>query len=159
MREIRLSKGEIAIVDDVDFERVSSYAWFYHPAGYALRTYREDGVTKTERMHRFILDAPKGYDVDHINGNGLDNRRSNIRLATRSQNNYNKGLQLNNTSGYKGVYWVPKKKRWRVVIHVNKKRINIGTFKEKVEAAKAYNKAALMYHGEFAKLNEIKEVQ
>jgi len=103
------------------------------------------------------MNAPKGCLVDHINGDGLDNRRANLRLATPSQNNCNKP-GFNKSSKYKGVSRTDlKKKQWRAVIHYNNEMIHLGRFCNEVAAAKAYDKAAKKYHGEFAYLNFPKE--
>lgn len=98
--------------------------------------------------------------IDHINGDGLDNRKQNLRICTKSENACNRGIDRDNTSGYKGVCYISNKtkrvKRWIAQIAINKKHICIGYFHTKEEAAIAYNEAATKYHGEFAKLNIIK---
>jgi len=107
-------------------------------------------------MHREIMDAPAGMEVDHINGNGLDNRKCNLRLATSSQNKRNQRKQRRKTSSkYKGVYWHKRDKVWVVRIQAEGKEKYIGSYKTEQEAALAYNEAALKYHGEYAKLNEV----
>jgi hypothetical protein len=155
-KEIELTNGGIAIVDDEDYEELLKYKWHKKIDGYAARTVYEKGKFQTIRMHREIMDAPKGFDVDHVNGNRLDNRKTNLRKATRSQNVMNKGKLSNNKSGYKGVYWDSQTKKWRACIRVNGKLINLGRFQDKDEAALEYNKAAIFYHKEFAFLNEVK---
>lgn len=157
VKEIKLTKGMVAIVDDDDYERLSKFGWFYHKNGYAMRSYKIDGNSKKSRMHREVLMAPKGKDVDHINGNKLDNRKSNLRIATRSQNNANSKLSSHNNSGYRGVGWMPARNKWRARIQINGKGIHLGLFETIEEAALAYNAAARKYFGEFAKLNVIKE--
>jgi hypothetical protein len=158
-KEIQLTKGKVAIVDDDMFDYLSQWRWYYHKNGYALRNQRVYGENRKYciRMHRLIAGAPKGFDVDHINGNKLDNRRDNLRVATRSENNYNKGTQVNNTSGYKGVCWSKQRKKWRSRIVVEGREMHLGFFHCKHEAAEAYNKAALNYHGEFAQINDIQK--
>jgi hypothetical protein len=158
MAEIPLTKGRVAIVDDDMYDYLNQWKWFYHVNGYALRTYKENGKSKKERMHRAVINAPSGYDVDHINGNKLDNRKSNLRVATRSQNNYNKSVQSNSTSGFKGVSWSTQKNKWRARIHVDKQEINLGFFEYTIDAVMAYNEAAMKYHQSFAKLNTLDEV-
>lgn len=106
-------------------------------------------------MHRLLSDAPKGFEVDHINGDTLDNRRDNLRIATPSQNRANSGLWACNHSGFRGVCLNKKSNRWVVKFRANNKRIHVGTFDCPIEAAKAYNKAALDHFGEFAYLNPI----
>lgn len=156
LKTIPLSKGMEAIVDDDDFDRLSKWSWFYHKNGYAMRSYREDGKYKKERMHRVVIDCPVNMDVDHINGNKLDNRKSNLRIATRTQNNANKKMQRNNTSGYRGVNWSKQHNKWVAKIQFKRKCIHLGLFENKEDGALAYNKAALEYFGEFARLNDVK---
>jgi hypothetical protein len=104
-------------------------------------------------MHRFIMGAKSGIQVDHENNNSLDNRRKNLRFATNAQNARNRGKQKNNASGYKGVYWEPGRNKWMVQISTGKRRITIGRFDDVIEAAREYDKAAKRYHGEFANTN------
>lgn len=101
------------------------------------------------------MNAAPNEQVDHINGDGLDNRKSNLRICNGSQNRCNKGKPKNNTSGYKGVTWHTPNKKWVAQIAVNGKHSYIGSFKTKEEAAKAYNKKAKELHGEFARLNNL----
>ena len=121
--------------------------WYYPPNG--PRTRRKVKLY----IHRLIMDAPKGMDVDHINGNPLDNRKSNLRICTHTENNRNRGANKNNTSGYKGAYWHKQNKKWRAQIVRNNKAIHIGLYESKEEAARAYDKKAKELHGEFAYLN------
>lgn len=149
MKRIPLNHGFYALVDDADFAELSKYSWHYKQ-GYAVRTenyYKEDGnrSCRTIRMHRELLNTPPGYDTDHANCDKLDNRRANLRVATRQQNAANQRA----TSGYKGVY--KQFGRWKVMLA----RKYIGLFKTDVEAARAYNKAALERYGEFARLNDV----
>jgi len=106
-------------------------------------------------MHQLILGFPK-KDIDHRNGNGLDNRRKNLRkIATSSQNKMNCGMYSNNTSGYKGVHYYYTHKKWGAQIYSNKKCYFLGLFETAKDAGIAYNIAAIKYHGEFARLNQI----
>jgi len=155
--KIQLSKGKVALVDADMFDYLNQWSWFYHKNGYAMRSYRKDGKYRKDRMHRVVVNAPLGLDVDHINGNKLDNRRENLRIATRSQNNANKRMQSNNTSGYRGVNWHKQRGKWVAKIQVDRKSIHLGLYEKKEDAARAYNKAAVLYYGEFAQLNNIKE--
>ena len=100
-------------------------------------------------MHALITGFP---ETDHVNGNSLDNRRVNLREATRSQNNWNRGKQLG-SSRFKGITWDKRDKNWKAQIQVNYKRISIGRFTDEIEAAKAYDKAAMEHFGEFARTN------
>ena len=115
-------------------------------------------ITKMQYFHRLITSAQKGQFVDHINGNTLDNRLENLRLCSNTQNVRNSKIPKTNTTGYKGINYVPRnpKKPWSARIAVNGKGKHLGYFKTKEEAALAYNKAASLYYGEFAKLNEVK---
>lgn len=115
------------------------------------------GQRGTIFMHRVILNTPLGYETDHSNGDGLDNRKENLRIATASQNKWNRNKYKNNTSGYKGVSWEKDRGRWRAYIILKTERIHLGYFNDKHEAARAYNAAAIKYHGEFACLNQVGE--
>lgn len=151
----------IVIVDDDDFELVSKNKW-HIKLGYACRNGFINGKRGNIYMHRIIANTPNGLCTDHINGNGLDNRKCNLRCCTASQNQMNSRPHKDNTlSKYKGVsrYKSEKqrKKPWRAMININKKAKFLGCFETETEAAKAYNDAAIQHHGAFAKLNKIKE--
>lgn len=150
----------VALVSDEDYERVNQYKWSFDPdsrGGYAVRKVfvERDGQRQQRKimMHRFILGAPVGWDVDHGNHNGLDNRRGNIRLATRSQNCANRGAKPNSGSQYKGVHWHKRDKRWHASICVSGAKKFLGSFTDEESAALAYDAAALAAWGEFAHLN------
>lgn len=154
--KIPLTQGKFALVDKEDFDYLSQFKWCYTSAGYAIRTeypkgLKGDGVRIL--MHRLILDAPKNKQVDHINQDGLDNRRSNIRLATPSQNQWNKGVQKNNTSGHKGISWDMKNNKWRVSINTKGRYINLGRYSDIKEAVLVREKFVLSLHGEFGRLS------
>lgn len=155
MKHIKLTRGEYALVDDEDFEFLSQWSWCCTANGYAVRGERHKGPTKVVLMHRVLSDVAKGQDVDHINKNKLDNQRSNLRTCTRSENLYHRGLAPTNTSGYKGVVWWPRDNKWMAQIVATKKRYFLGYFVAKEDAARAYNEAALIHHGEFAYQNII----
>lgn len=146
--------GKYTIVDDEDYERSLCVKWNLNPEGYVTRsTPRKNGKQSTIGIHRFITNAPSGYLIDHINGDRLDNRKSNLRLCTRRENARNAGAQKRTSSNYKGVSWDKHRNKWRVQIRTYEKQLYIGIFADKIEAAHAYDAAALKYHGEFARTN------
>lgn len=159
-KSIPLTKNLTAIVDDDDYEWLMRYKWTANEKSpgryYAIRFGKAsegDLARRNLPMHRQILNAKSGQVVDHINGNTLDNRRNNLRLATTSQNNMNRGRQRNNTSGYMGVSWHAPSKKYQCYIKVNRKHIPLGYFHDARMAAITYDLAAKQYRGEFAKTN------
>jgi len=159
MKQIELTQGKVALVDDDDFEWINQWNW--HIANHKRRGLyyaRRSGVSVNgERpvflMHRQILNAPKGSCVDHINHNGLDNRRENLRLCNNSQNHQNTLKSAKNTSGYKGVVRHSKVNKWVAQICVSRRRIYLGYYDNIIVAAKVYDSAAIKYFGEFACTN------
>ena len=136
-KEIKLTQGKVAIVDDEDFSWLSQWKWRYN-SHYAVRAdYLDHKRIGDTQMHRLINDTPDGYDTDHINGDKLDNRRSNLRTATRSENNFNTPPPITNRSGFKGVWWHDGQKRWWAHIQINGKRSHLGSFTTKEEAINA----------------------
>lgn len=155
MPKIALTKGKFTIVDKDVFKYLNEVKWFYLSPGYAARTIRLKGNKfQKQLMHRVIMNAPKSLEVDHINGNKLDNRLKNLRLCTKAENHRNRGLQKSNTSGYKGVHWHKKTKKWLVRIAFNGKRYHLGYFTDIRKAGRAYDAAAKKYHKHFANLNK-----
>lgn len=153
MKTIPLSKNKHAIVDDEDFEWLSKLKWHSTTDSKSRTAYT---LNKKVRMHKEIairhgLVSDRGQLLDHIDGNGLNNQKSNLRLATISQNQANKTKYKNNTSGYKGVDLI--KNRWRACIQINKKQTYLGLFKTPTEAAAAYNNKAIELYGEYARIN------
>jgi hypothetical protein len=145
-------------VDEEDYALVSSHKW--HPKRdrhtfYAATAIREaDGKERIYRMHQIVMGAKKGQLIDHINGNGLDNRRSmNLRFCTESQNGANQGMHSRNTSGFRGVSADKRHGTWRAYITVNCRRVHIGTFGTPEDAARAYDAKACESYGRFAHLN------
>lgn len=154
-KKIKLSKEKFALVDEDDFDRTSRLKWHAHKkprdgSFYACSNIR-GGRGIIVKMHRLIMNAGPSEIVDHINGNGLDNRKRNLRICTKTQNCRNQGLRSDNRSGFKGVH--QRGKKYRVQIQFMGKYINIGTFQDKISAARAYDAAAKKFHGEFARLN------
>jgi hypothetical protein len=153
MRELQLTRGLVSLIDDVDFERCLKFRWYpvkrVHTT-YASRVIKYPHRTTSQLLHNFILNAS---GIDHIDGNGLNNQRSNLRLATPMQNRRNTHRRSTFTSRYKGVSWNAKDRVWRAFIYVNYKQIYLGRFRDEVEAAKAYDQAALELFGEFASTN------
>lgn len=159
MKEIKLNKGFVALVDDDDFQFLNQWNWFIGNDGYAKRSQHNLYTSKTICMHRLIMNASRCDIVDHIDMNRLNNQKSNLRLCNRKQNAANSLIPRNNSSGYKGVYWHKTNKKWHAQIKVNYKTIFLGCFNTKEEAALAYNNGALKHQGEFARLNILKEIE
>lgn len=157
-KEIHIVRDIYALVDDEDYELLSSLKWHIHSAGYAVRNApRIKGKPQsTIYMHRLILNAPEDKVIDHINGEKLDNRRCNLRICTQSQNSKNqrKGNKKY-TSKYKGVYYSERDRKWKGTMCIDRKSYNLGTFITQEGAAMAYNERALSAFGEFASLNII----
>lgn len=154
--------GVEIIVDDEWYEMLSAVSWGVvsnkKPGGkkisYAVFSITKNGKQIKDQMHRVITDAPKNKQVDHINGNTLDNRFCNLRICDQSENKRNRiGWYKKTSSKHKGVCWDKARGKWLAKIRLNHKQINLGRFKTEKEAAMVYNEAALKYHGEFARLN------
>jgi hypothetical protein len=155
-KSIPLAQGKFALVDDEDFDYLNQWKWSYSD-GYAVRTAYSKDPKKTKRikMHRVINNTPDGMSTDHINGDTLYNLRSNLRTCNKSGNAINSKIRSDNLSGYRGVGWDAPRNKWRTQIAINGKHMFVGRFENKIDAAKAYNEAAIKYHGEFARINEI----
>ncbi len=146
-----LPHGLFAIVDDEDFERCSQFRWYLNSHGYVMREIRRSGARTIQYLSRFVMNAPVGVLVDHKEGDLLDNRKSQLRFCTKSQNMCNRGKNKNNTSGHKGVTWDKSRSKWRAQIEVNGKGISLGYFTDVTSASASYAEASLRYHGEFSR--------
>lgn len=163
MKEIKLSQGRfcknkgkyVALVDDEDYEYLSQFRWFVHRCEntcYADKKIVIDGKRTTQSMHNMIMN---GKGVDHIDHNGLNNMRSNLRFCSPRENMMNTRKRKNTSSVYKGVNFHKRDKKWQAQIIINGKHIHLGYFNSEVNAAKAYNVRAMELFGEFANLNVI----
>lgn len=156
MKEIELTQGQVAIVDNEDYEYLNQFKWYAHWSprlnGYYAVRHQHLGYSNGERkqkmiiMHRIIVNAPNGKVVDHKNHNALDNRKSNLRIVSQRQNNQNK--KSKGTSKYPGVHWEMKRNKWRANIQLEGKSKHLGYFDDEREAAKAYENACREIIGE-----------
>jgi hypothetical protein len=153
------------LVDEQDAWLLEDYGWYLYSSVRHIGIYvvfyrsKSNGAFSEKRLHRVIMNAKPGQVVDHINGNPLDNRRSNLRVVTQSENNKNSSKRRNALGRYKGVHFSTREKKFKAQIQSNKNKISLGTFKTEVEAARAYDEAAKKLHGEFAKLNFPEEIK
>lgn len=158
MKNINLSNGGISVVDDEDYERVKHIPWYRFDGKttsyVAAKIKNKNGEWVTERLHRFLISPDPHQVVDHIDGDGLNNQKSNLRICLQSQNTKNCSLYKTSTTGYKGV----TKKivrgivKWSARIQVDKKRLSLGLFTSPEEAYAAYCEASQKYHGQFGKV-------
>lgn len=156
MREIELTQGKVALIDDEDFERINAHKWYAvrdSKGCRAARNVSDGGKQRRQWMHRVLMAAQPGQEVDHINHDGLCNTRSNLRLCSKSENCCNRRLSSNSRSGFKGVSWNKYHKKWSAYISLGGKHRYLGYFSTKIQAAQAYNNAAVSLHGTFAFLN------
>ena len=156
MKKIPLTQGKFALVDDADYEELIKHKWLacvFDRTSYARRRKRINGKCIAYHMHRLIMNAPDDKHIDHKDGNGLNNQRSNLRICTQAENIRNQGIGKNNTSGYKGVNWCTRNNKWIARVGHKYERVYLGYFTCLIKAAKAYDKVALELHGEFASLN------
>lgn len=150
--------GGVTVIDRADLPVLLLHRWRVSTSGYASRSVRDAGSKRILYLHRAITAAPAGREVDHANGDKLDNRRANLRVCTASENQRNKrkpaefrGAPV--SSPYKGVWWSESNRGWCAMIRVNRKRIYLGTFASDIEAAAAYDRVAEREFGAFARLN------
>lgn len=154
---VPLSQGKVALVSPEDYERVSAYKWSLWACRgleYVVRSFGKGKDRRQVSLHRYVLNAPKGTHVDHKNGDGLDNRRENIRLCTVSSNAMNRRKAKGKfSSQYKGISWSAAGHGWVATIRINGESNYLGTFHREEEAARAYDAAAVRLFGEFAYVN------
>lgn len=163
MKRIPLTKGMETLVDDQDYDYLLQWTWQVADNGYgnlyaqSYTSRSEPGGRKFFRMHRVIGKRMGivGIQVDHRNGNSLDNQRHNLRSATNQENSRNRGSTCGSSSQFKGVSWSVERQKWLAQIQFDSKQYNLGRYESEIEAAKAYNKAALEHFGEFAILNPV----
>lgn len=156
MKTIKLNYGHKALIDDVDAEIISRFKWHCHFSEgrkYAMTDLGTFGKRTPLYMHRLLMKTGRGETIDHINGNGLDNRRSNLRIASIQQNLWNCGPNSKNRSGYKGVSWYSRANKWRSHFRQGRLSIYLGLFDSKEAAARAYDREVVKHRGGFAFLN------
>lgn len=154
MKLIKLTQGQVALVDDADFEWLDQWKWCAYKNRYGkFCAARQASAPKRRTIYlsRLICGAVVGEQIDHKNGDSLDNRRCNLRFCTASQNQWNRSAQKDNTSGFKGVTWHKQHSLWMARINVYSRQIHLGLFSTAVEAGRAYKIAARKYHGEFSR--------
>lgn len=158
-KEIKLTQGKVAIVDDEMYDYLNQWKWYANKLKgkyYAVRNLRiNKKYAGCLLMHRVIMNPIKGFVVDHVNGITLDNRKVNLRNCTHGDNMKNQKLSIRNKTGFRGVTWHKNNKVFESRIRSNNISYHLGTFNNAIDAAKIYNEAAIKYHGEFAKLNKI----
>ena len=157
MKEITLTQGKVATVDDGDFETLSCFKWCAVKVKtghyYAMRSIRANGKKVNISMHRAIMQAQKGNEIDHRDRNPLNNQRDNLRFCTHQQNGMNRAKTTNTASRYKGVTWSRHTGKWQASIMHDKKSIYLGVFPAEEDAARAYDVAARERFGEYCKTN------
>lgn len=165
MVTVTLTQGKVAVIDDDDANIIKPFKWcasHQRSRWYAMSYVpgsKKEGKARFVYMHKIIMGYGNGKEIDHINHDGLDNTRKNLRFVTRSQNNWNARIQTRNKSGYRGVFFLKnaKKNPWWAKLLVNGIPVFSGYFPTSIEAAKAYNEASLKHHGEWGYRNLIPE--
>lgn len=145
-KKIKLTQGKYALVDEEDFEYLNQFKWHFDGLYGAKKS------PKKIYMHRLLMNSPKGMEIDHINQNKLDNRKSNLRVVNRSLNMFNVGLRKTNTSGHKGIGWNKNKNKWHAKIMIDYKNINLGYFSNIKDAINARKNAEPINVGNMVEL-------
>jgi hypothetical protein len=168
VKEIQLTQGQVALIDDEDFELIRPYKWnaqynkntdsYYAVANIPNQNGRTKSYVDVIRMHTLIANTPNGLKTDHKNHNTLDNRKENLRICNDSESAYNRKMRSDNQTGFKGITFEKKKKLFRAVISANGKRIGLGRYKTAELASAAYEKAAKELHGEFYYKDSLQQV-
>lgn len=154
MKEIQLTQGKVALVDDADFDWLNQWKWYAMKSKNTFYAVRANKERQKVLMHRVILGLTDfSLLPDHIDNDGLNNQRSNLRIATQSQNRFNTANKIKGSSKFKGVCITKDRKKWQAHIQKEKQQIYLGCFETEEQAAFAYDQAAIIYHGEFATLN------
>jgi len=151
---VPLADGRVAVIDAADAETVANHSWAACPMGnvtYAVTGMRRDGVKRNLGLHRLIVECSRDQVVDHIDCDGLNCRRYNLRAARQAENARNSRMRSSNTSGFKGVFWRADRQKWQAQIRLDRKRICLGTFETAEQAGAAYADAAKRLHGQFAR--------
>lgn len=153
LKEIKLTNGMFTIVDNEDYDKLVNSNWYYSN-GYAKKSVKNESTGKWRYiyLHRLITDVPRKIQIDHINGNRLDNRRENLRFCTNAENGKNRKISKNNTSKFKGVFFYKKGNSWRSMIRVDGRRIFLGDFGSAEAAYEAYCKASSEFHKNFGRI-------
>ena len=154
----RLPTGHLVLVDRDDLEMLSHWAWSLDGRGYVQASITAGSRKTTVRLHRLLVLPDPNVEVDHINGDRLDNRRSNLRPCSHAGNQRNRTRQSNNRSGYKGVCWHGQHRKWHAQLNYHGRTLHLGYFDRPSEAAHAYDQRARELHGDFARLNFASEV-
>jgi len=156
MRYIELTQGYKTLVDDEDYELVASYKWYVRKSTHTNYAQRKADLRSSKTsVHRLLMNAKKGEFIDHINMNGLDNRRCNLRKCSKAQNSMNIKKYKNKASRYKGVTYCKATLKWRAIIGFKGKSKCLGRYVNEIDAARAYNLKAAELFGEFARINDL----